>query len=638
MRKTESDTAVPDYAQSSSCSPPCPWIDAALAAGVTFISWIVYLCTLAPTVTGEDSGELITAAYSLGIAHPPGYPLWCLLGRLFCFIPYGEAAWRVNLMSATFAAAAVFLLFYIVLMLTRNRPAAAGGALAFAFSWEFWEQSVIAEVYSLNTFCLALCLVLLWRWHATRRDCLLYVFAVIYGLSLGNHYTMVLVGPLFAVFILCADRARLRRWKTYWAVLGLAALSSFVIYLYLPIRSAANPAMDWGNPETLANWWRVVRREQYAFMLTQYPRSMARFLRQVACCAGFWWAQFTPWVGIFGLFGLAVLLRRRFWYGLLLLVIGLTVPTGFTLAQNFNFDREWLWVMTVFSIPAYLVTAVGIGVGLDAVHRRVGGFYLSVPLAAVCILSPLAANWHANDKSDYYWTDDYARNVLATLPLDAIYIPDSDHGCFPVIYLQAVHGLRPDVTLGRRYGYVDMDIVADMPPERCAILGEFPRGRDEPEIFAWLLAHTARPVYFTTPPKLAKGSDIRFERTGLLYRALGPAQTIEQRNYWAEYRWRTLDPAATRGDNTAELILCEIAFAQAAERLAKGETDAGLAFLEQGLNAYGRDVVALNNAGVICARNSLAESARRYFQDALDRDPENPAAAKNLARLDAPRP
>jgi hypothetical protein len=71
--------------------------------GLSFIvSLFFYILTLAPTVTFEDSGELITAAYRLGIAHEPGYPLFTMLGKVFSCFPYGNVAWRLNFMSAFF--------------------------------------------------------------------------------------------------------------------------------------------------------------------------------------------------------------------------------------------------------------------------------------------------------------------------------------------------------------------------------------------------------------------------------------------------------------------------------------------------------------------------------------------------------
>ena len=80
---------------------------AALSGAVTFA---VYFYTLAPTVVGGDSGELITAAHTLGVVHPPGYPLYTVLTKLFTLLPFGEIAWRVNLLSAVSGALAAALL------------------------------------------------------------------------------------------------------------------------------------------------------------------------------------------------------------------------------------------------------------------------------------------------------------------------------------------------------------------------------------------------------------------------------------------------------------------------------------------------------------------------------------------------
>ena len=82
---------------------------------VIFISFLFYLFTISPTVVVGDSGELITVAYSLGIAHPPGYPLFCILGKIFTFLPIGTIAFRVNLMNAFFSSISVLFIYLILL-------------------------------------------------------------------------------------------------------------------------------------------------------------------------------------------------------------------------------------------------------------------------------------------------------------------------------------------------------------------------------------------------------------------------------------------------------------------------------------------------------------------------------------------
>lgn len=194
-------------------------------AGITFlVTFGVYLKTVSPTVSFFDSGELISAAYGLGVAHPPGYPLYVVLGWLFAHLPVGASvAYRLNLMSAFFAALAVLMVYYITYtLLTWNRqprilpsgdqspdtklkdaeassaksqsvsagfsaqtghlwPGGADGkteperiihpilammaALFFAFSVTHWNHAIIAEVYALNAFLCGLIVLLLLQWR-----------------------------------------------------------------------------------------------------------------------------------------------------------------------------------------------------------------------------------------------------------------------------------------------------------------------------------------------------------------------------------------------------------------------------------------------------------------------------------------
>src|SRR5579864_622195 len=80
-------------------------IDRIIGTGVFAAAFAVYLRTMCPTLYWGDCGELATAAYNLGIAHPTGYPLWCLLAHLWThLVPYGTVIWRLNTMSAFFGA------------------------------------------------------------------------------------------------------------------------------------------------------------------------------------------------------------------------------------------------------------------------------------------------------------------------------------------------------------------------------------------------------------------------------------------------------------------------------------------------------------------------------------------------------
>ncbi|HIE29233.1 TPA: DUF2723 domain-containing protein, partial [Candidatus Poribacteria bacterium] len=224
------------------------------------IPFLIYLKTLAPTVTWRDGGDFATACYVLGIPHPTGYPLYVLLGKLFTFLPVGDVAYRLNLMSAIFAAATCFVLYHIVLHLTQKHIPAFLAALSLAFSFTFWTQAVIVEVYSLNAFFLSALIFLLLKWRKTRKTYLLYLFAFLCGLSFANHISTIFIVPAAIVFVFMVDfHETVRRMPILFGLflLGLTP------YLYLPIRSAQNPPLDWGNPETFNQFLWVVTAAQY---------------------------------------------------------------------------------------------------------------------------------------------------------------------------------------------------------------------------------------------------------------------------------------------------------------------------------------------------------------------------------------
>jgi hypothetical protein len=573
------------------------------------------------------------------------------MGRLFTLLPWGEAAWRVNLMSAVFASGTVGFLSLLLIYVTRNRFAAVGAALAFACSRTFWSQAVIAEVYAMTAFCMVLCFLALLVWSDSGKKRMLYVSAFLLGMGLVVHNTFVFIVPPVVMYVIAASYGMPSKQEEFKGAKASTALFfcffmalPLLSYLYLPIRSVANPPLDWGNPETLDNFVRMVRRSQYDFMFHQYPRNFGRFIGQMLVYGRFWMGEFLPWGAVSGCMGLVLLLFRRFLFAMMLFISAVLIVGGFSFWQNFEHTREWLWVMRVFGIPAYLVTAVGIGVFLAAIWRRgMPGVSCAVLAALLCIAPSLSTHWRFNDKSSYYWTYEYGRNILHTLAPDAIYISESDHGSFSVLYLQTVEGMRPDVENLRKYGYLQSTLFDDMPLDLKQKIGEFPARRHDPEIIGWLLTHTQRPIYLAKPMKLPGTLPVRIMPAGLLFRVLRPGEQEETRSFWEEYCWTSLSAEDARGDYTAEAVCSEIEMTRARAAFLESESLSGiwaeakrakaLRHLEDAVHIYGHDAVILNNAGVLCARHRCYDQARYYFQEALKLLPHLSEPGKNLNRL-----
>ena len=167
-------------------------------------SFFVYAHTLCPTVYFGDSGELASAAYTLGIAHSPGYPLYCLLGRAAIgLLPGDSPAVRLNLLSALLASLALAFLYRAVAAAGVSRAVSAAVSLAAGFSPGLWQHAVVAEVYALDALILTGTLALLFVWLETGKGRLIPFLGVVIGLGCANVPHFVLTGLAVAVFVSC---------------------------------------------------------------------------------------------------------------------------------------------------------------------------------------------------------------------------------------------------------------------------------------------------------------------------------------------------------------------------------------------------------------------------------------------------
>jgi len=222
------------------------WIFAGLALGVPLL---VYLRTLTPTVPFWDSGEFIATSFILGLPHPPGSPVYTMIGRLVCLLPFGTAAWRVNSLSAIFSALTC-LLTYLVVSRTLQRwwasenprlstpfLCAIGGLVAaffMAFSNSFWDNAIEAEVYAFSVFLIMACVWLAFRWwdrigeHGN--DKLLVLIAYVLAISTGVHLNTILVGPGLLVLLALLRPSYFARGR-FW--ISALVLCGFVFFVWL---------------------------------------------------------------------------------------------------------------------------------------------------------------------------------------------------------------------------------------------------------------------------------------------------------------------------------------------------------------------------------------------------------------------
>ncbi|MCE9583140.1 MAG: DUF2723 domain-containing protein, partial [Planctomycetes bacterium] len=481
------------------------WVAFACAA----VAFLAYALTCTRDISGEDCGELVTAARVLGVAHPPGYPLWCLLGKVFTWIPIGTVAFRVALLSAVCAGVTVGIVALLITRITRSSVAAAAGALLLAFSDDLWSQAIIPEVYTLNTLFLALALDLTWRWYTERTNRLLFALAAVLGLSLTNHSTM---GPLLVLFFLFILSVHWNIWRVPGLLPAtiLAGALPLLLYVYLPIRAEAGTIMNWGNPRTVDAALDHIFRKQYSSEYTASARTVSRTWKQVVVVARDASRQVTPWLGWLAIAGAAMLLKRNWRYGLLLGGIFFACTAGFIVLLNFDpLDRECTAAYRIFYIPAWVVAGIWAGVALQEIVTMLRHLFPAVQprlawTACSIAVLPLVLHWRPNDKSHYRVERQYLEAILTTLPDRAMILPSGDHSSFPLIYAQGVEKRRLDIVIVDKYGYTDPQLLGSMPGAPMVGPERIPSADEDQRVQDWVFSHTDRPVYMTTRRSLAE--------------------------------------------------------------------------------------------------------------------------------------
>lgn len=415
-------------------------------------SFVIYLFTLAPDVYGFDSAELATGVYSMGIVHPPGYPLYMLVGKLFTFLPIRSEIYRLNLMSAFFAALTVLLLYKVIFRLIGRAWTAWVASAFLGFSIYFWQMSVVAEVYTLHTFFLVLEILILLNWRESGNNKLLVLFAFAFGLSLTNHTTGLLFAPGFAWMIISSPKWK---WKPewYWLASGLSFFAALLLYLYLPIRANSSPALDYikdyyaVDVSTISGLYWMISGQAYHFFAFAYHG--AEIWQQLLDGIHLIWRNFMGIGLILGLAGAAVSLKKDWKAGLALLLVFLG---NFVFYINYRVsDKD-----TMF-LPSFIIISIFIGYGLDFLYdlisKRAVDIHLEkvtaqgFPIFWTCLaVLGLVLNWRWTDMSQAYGPKTYSDTILSTATQNAT-ILSSWSPAVVLEYCQIVEGKRPDLKI-----------------------------------------------------------------------------------------------------------------------------------------------------------------------------------------------
>ncbi|MCX7840916.1 MAG: DUF2723 domain-containing protein, partial [Anaerolineae bacterium] len=431
------------------------WLAPLLGLG----AFVLYLRTMPPTVLDGDSGEFQYMAYILGVPHASGYPLYILLGKLFTFLPFGDVAFRVNLLSVVTTALAIAIVYALLRRVAISRAVALATTSFFAVMPSIWGGALETKVYGLHLLLGVLAIFLMLRWHQEHRARDLYAAAFVFGLGLTNHLVIAFSALAFAL-VLWFNRAHLTRAMVVRAAVLLVL--PLTLYAYIPIR-----ANYWIAQQDPQNWELYPRADAMlkGTVTAYYNHTVQGFFELVTGLGYSYKFGFESPVEESNRINNALrLLWQQFGVGLAFVIVGALVAFArerkvFTmfaaLALGVGFISVYLRAAhsTIYYFSLfYLALAVWFAFGADALLRWAARAPRLVPALVTIGLFAFPATWLVTnfarlDESQNYAARDYAQIVLNDdLAPNAVVIAPWEISQ-PLRYFQFVENQRPDLLI-----------------------------------------------------------------------------------------------------------------------------------------------------------------------------------------------
>lgn len=447
---------------------------------VGIIVFTVYLYTLSPSISGGDSSELAAVQATLGIAHPTGYPLFTIIGYLFSLLPISfTTIYKLNLLSAIFATGGIIVFYLISKLLLDNFSeklelkrddknqllfgfkltedfkitASAFGSFLLAFSSIYWYQSTSVEVYSLHLLLLNLNIYYILRAYLAKVDkhdsfVMKYkpwiLVSIFLALGFTNHLTTVYLVPGIIYLFFIKNKFTVQSIKVGALMILLFLIIAGIIYLYIPFRASQDPALNWGNPNTIEKMiYHITGGQFHGHLFNNWdtPKYQSVYFIWTLFRSDLWQFNLGIFISLIGFIPLYFYQRKLLIFFSLLLFTNIIISINYLIP---DINAYFLLSYVILSLIAVigLVTIKGLIKSRIIANSAIAFLFIAI------IGGQLYTSFSEVDRSDNFMYADYTGELLKRLEKNAVIVTNQNGPFyFPSLYLQKVDNIRPDVAV-----------------------------------------------------------------------------------------------------------------------------------------------------------------------------------------------
>jgi tetratricopeptide (TPR) repeat protein len=412
-----------------------------------------YWYTLSPTLSlYSDSGEFPTVAAIGSFGHPPGFPLFILILKLFILLPFKSVAYKCNLASAFIGSITVIIFYILIKTITKDKLIAFIAIIILTFSKIFWRNAITSEVFTLTALLTTLIFLFFQIWINTQNKKFFYWFLIAAGFGLGHHQGLIVIVLLpILIFFLWNRMWRQLTLKDYFLAVFFLTIG-FLPYIYIFIVAHKFPFMNWENPQNLKGLFRLITRASFGtFQLMPNPGKI-NFYYQIKGVFQLFWSNFYLSLLLI-LPGLYLMFKKNLFLFFNCLFLIISIGFIFSLTSGMPLTDSYLvQYLERFQLNTSLFLIITMSFGLLWFKRiietkKIRWSLVGTLTLLVIFFMLLLFNLPKVNQRNNYFSEKMAEDILSDIPQNSILLFGNDHITDMLQYSHYILGKRPDIEI-----------------------------------------------------------------------------------------------------------------------------------------------------------------------------------------------